>query len=162
MPEAETPRRHGRGHGTTHEQVTPGTVLLRPQATGRRQGALDGAWWPRSRDIGGQLPGLVAALTAHIGPVSRVGLDRDAWDGVPEHLFIDHRIVHVDWFPLGDDTVLFTREDGNLVALLVVPPHATQHQAQQAMTQALDLDNLAQAEQILVDSGINPEGGPAS
>jgi hypothetical protein len=159
MSEAETPRRHGRGQGATYQQVVPGTILLRPQVAGRRQGALDGAWWPRSRDIGAQLGGLVRALAAHIGPVSRVGLDRDAWDGVPEHLFIDHRIVHVDWFPLGDDTVLFTREDRVLVALLVVPPHATRDQAQQAMTQALDLDNLVEAEQILVDTGINPEGG---
>lgn len=160
MPEAETPRRRGRGQGTTHPQVAPGTVLLRPQATGPRQGGLDGAWWPRSRDIGAQLPGLVAALAGRIGPIARVGLDRDAWDGVPEHVFIDHRIVHVDWFPLGDDTVLITRDDRNLLALLVVPPHATRPQAQLAMTQALDLDNLAQAEQILVDTGIHHEPAP--
>ncbi|WP_308268698.1 DUF5994 family protein [Yinghuangia soli] len=137
-------------------------IFLRPQIAGGRPGTLDGAWWPRSRDIGAQLRGLVTALSAHIAPVSRVGLDRDAWDGVPEHLFIDRRLVHIDWFPIGDDTVLFTRDDGNLVALLVIPPHATQHQARQAMAQALDLDNLAQAEQILVDAGLDRKGGPAA
>ncbi|MEU8137253.1 DUF5994 family protein [Streptodolium elevatio] len=142
--------------------MTPGTVLLRPQVTGVRHGVLDGAWWPLSRDIGAQLRGLVTALAARIGPITRIGLDRDAWDGVPDHLFIDHRIVHVDWFPLGDDTLLITRDDENLLALLVVPPHATQPQAQQAMTQALDLENLAEAEQILVDTGIPSEADPSS
>lgn len=158
MPEAGTPRQGAAGSGPRppQDRVTRGTVLLRPPTAGRRQGALDGAWWPPSRDIGAQLPGLVTALSAHIGPITRIGLDRDAWDGVPEHLFVEHRIVHVDWYPVGDDTVLVTRDDRSLLALLVVPPHATRSQAQQAMTQALDLDNLAQAEQILVDVGLGP------
>ena len=132
-------------------------VLLRRQTGSRREGLLNGAWWPKSRDIGAQLRGLVTALAAHIGPISRVGLDVDTWDGVPEQLFVDGRIVHVDWSPVGDDTVLITHGDQDHFALLVVPPRATQAEAQRAMAQAMDVDNLVQADQILIDTGINPE-----
>lgn len=65
------------------QAVKPGTVLLRLETTRSREGALDGAWWPRSRNIGAELPGLVGALTEHLGPVVSVGLDADAWDEVP-------------------------------------------------------------------------------
>ncbi|WP_373311846.1 DUF5994 family protein [Streptomyces aurantiogriseus] len=30
-------------------------------------GCFDGAWWPRSRDLESQLPGLLTALTARPG-----------------------------------------------------------------------------------------------
>ncbi|MFF1871334.1 DUF5994 family protein [Kitasatospora herbaricolor] len=39
----------------------PGSVLLGPETTRSRERTLDGAWWPRSRDVGTELPGLVPA-----------------------------------------------------------------------------------------------------
>jgi len=63
-----------------HRAVQPGTAILRLQTTHDRQGVLDGAWWPRSRDIGAELPALIAALAEYAGPVTRVGLDADAWE----------------------------------------------------------------------------------
>lgn len=136
-----------------HRAVKPGTALVRLQTTGSREGILDGAWWPRSRDIGAELPNLVGVLTQHLGPVTRVGLDADAWEGLPVRLVIDDRVVHIDSFPVGDDTVLITRGDRDYFTLLVVPPHATADAAREAMARAVQADNVTGASGILIDTG---------
>ncbi len=136
-----------------HAAVRPGCALLRLETTESREGVLDGAWWPRSRDIGAELPALLSALIAHLGPVTRVGLDSAAWEGLPTRIVVDDRVVHIDSFPVGDDTVLITRGDQDVFSLLVVPPHATPEAAHAAMAQAVRADNISQAEQILIDTG---------
>ncbi|MEU3849365.1 DUF5994 family protein [Streptomyces sp. NPDC029554] len=136
-----------------HPGLRPGSALLRLETTESREGILDGAWWPRSRDIGAELPALVGALTAHLGPVARVGLDAGAWEGLPTRIVVDDRVVHIDSFAVGDDTVLITRADEDILSLLVVPPDATPEAAHAAMAQAVRTDNLTGAEQILIDTG---------
>jgi hypothetical protein len=133
--------------------LRPGSALLRLKTTKSREGILDGAWWPRSRDIGAELPALVTALAEHLGPVTRVGLDAAGWEGLPTRIVVDDRVVHIDSFPVGDDTVLITRGDQDVFSLLVVPPHATPEAAHAAMAQAVRADNISQAEQILIDTG---------
>lgn len=136
-----------------HEAVRPGCALLRLETTQSREGVLDGAWWPRSRDIGAELPALLSALIGHLGPVTRVGLDTAAWEGLPTRIVVDDRVVHVDSFPVGDDTVLITRGDQDIFSLLVVPPNAAPEAARAAMAQAVRADNISRAEQILIDTG---------
>ncbi|MYV41014.1 hypothetical protein GT030_19600 [Streptomyces sp. SID1328] len=136
-----------------HEAVRPGCALLRLETTESRKGVLDGAWWPRSRDIGAELPALLSALVDHLGPVSRVGLDAVAWEGLPTRVVVDDHVVRVDSFPVGDDTVLITRGDRDIFSLLVVPPDAAPDAARAAMAQAVRVDNVSDAEQILLDTG---------
>ncbi|MEU0009002.1 DUF5994 family protein [Streptomyces sp. NPDC006314] len=138
---------------SVHEAVRPGCALLRLETTESREGVLDGAWWPRSRDVGAELPALLSALTGHLGPVTRVGLDTAAWEGLPTRIVVDDRVVHIDSFPVGDDTVLITRGDQDVFSLLVIPPQATPEAAHAAMAQAVRADNISQAGQILIDTG---------
>lgn len=153
MSDADTPREVNLLPDAIQHAVKPGTALLRLATTHAREGILDGAWWPRSRDIGAELPALVAALTEHLGPLVRVGLDSDAWEELPTRLIIDDRVVHIDSFPVGDDTILITRNDQDLFSLLVIPPHATPDAARTAMARSVRADNLAPAKQILIDTG---------
>ncbi|MFE5813115.1 DUF5994 family protein [Streptomyces sp. NPDC056479] len=136
-----------------HQAVQPGTAVVRLETTHDRQGVLDGAWWPRSRDIATELPNLITALTEHLGPVTRVGLDADAWEELPTRITIEDRVVHIDSSPVGDDTVLITRGEQDLFSLLVVPPHAAPDAARAAMAEAVRAGSVSQAEQILVDTG---------
>ena len=140
-----------------HDAVTPGTTLLRLETTQSRQGVLDGAWWPRTRDIEIELPALIDVLTEHLGPITRVGLDAAAWDGLPTRLVIDGRVVHLDSDPVGDDTVLITRGAGDLFVLLMVPPDATADAAREAMARAVRADNISQAAEILIATLPTPE-----
>ncbi|AYC39412.1 DUF5994 family protein [Streptomyces griseorubiginosus] len=139
-----------------HRAVAPGTAVVRLETTTDRRGVLDGAWWPRSRDISAELPVLISALTELLGPVTRVGLDASAWDGLPTRLVVDDRVVRIDSFPVGDDTVLITRGDQDHFSLLAVPPHATPEAARAAMAEAVRADNTVQAAQILIDTGTSP------
>ncbi|WP_457031044.1 DUF5994 family protein [Kitasatospora sp. P5_F3] len=139
------------------EAAKPGSVLLRLETTRSREGTLDGAWWPRSRDVGAELPGLVTALTEHLGPVTSIGLDADAWDDVPARLVVDGRSVHINWYPVGDDTVIITRGDRDHFALLVVPPRASLDAAHAAMARAVEAGGTDSARRILIVTGISSE-----
>lgn len=161
MADPDTPpRQPGVLPDETHQAVRPGTALLRLETTGDRAGVLDGAWWPRSRDITVELPKLITALTEHLGPVQRVGLDASAWDDLPTRLTIDGRIVHIDSSRIGDDTAMITRGDRDHFSLLVVPPHADPDAAHAAMARAVRADNATQAGQILIDTGADPPHQP--
>ncbi|MGW2041175.1 DUF5994 family protein [Streptomyces virginiae] len=144
-----------------HQAVKPGAALLRLQTTQSRQGLLDGAWWPRSRNVTIELPALITALTAHLGPITRVGLDTSTWQDVPTRLVIDGQVVHLDADPVGDDTVLVTRGHNEHFALLVVPPDTTADAAREAMARAVRADNITQATQILIATTPQPEDGAA-
>ncbi|MDQ1009513.1 hypothetical protein QFZ82_003998 [Streptomyces sp. V4I23] len=152
MSDADTPPETKVLPDAIHKAVKPGTALLRLGTTHVREGILDGAWWPRSRDVGAELPSLITALTEHVGPLTRVGLDSSAWEELPTRLIIDDRVVHIDSFPVGDDTVLITRGDRDHFSLLVIPPDTTPDAARAAMARAVSAHN-ATAEQILIDTG---------
>ncbi|MET8247360.1 DUF5994 family protein [Streptomyces sp. NPDC005202] len=121
--------------------------------TDDHHGILDGAWWPRSRNIAAELPGLITALTERLGPVVRIGVDSDAWDWLPTRMIIDDQVVHIDAFSVGDGTLLVTHGNEELFSLLVIPPDAPPDAAHAAMAEALRTDNRKQAEQILLDTG---------
>ncbi|MFE9472597.1 DUF5994 family protein [Streptomyces griseofuscus] len=144
-----------------HRSVRPGTALLRLETTHAREGILDGAWWPRSRDIDAELPSLISALTEHLGPITRVGLDGSAWDGLPPRVMVDGRVVHIDSFPVGDDTVLVTRGDRDHFSLMLVPPDTSPDAARAAMARAVRADNVTEAGQILIDTGGDTPPAPA-
>ncbi|MFD0316308.1 DUF5994 family protein [Streptomyces flavalbus] len=101
-----------------HDSATPfsrsGSVSLRPFTTYLR----DGAWWPRRRVLAAESLALIPALTERLGPVTRIGLDRAARDEMTTRVTVDGRVVHVDSFSVGDDTVLVSRghQDGPLPA----------------------------------------------
>ncbi|MBB1252624.1 DUF5994 family protein [Streptomyces alkaliterrae] len=155
MADSHTPPPPGTGPlpNAVHHAVKPGTAVLRLQTAQARDRVLDGAWWPHSRDLAAELPALVGALTAHVGPITRVGVDAAGWDELPPRLIVDDRVVHIDSFAVGDDTVLITRGDRDHFSLLVVPPHTEPDAARAAIAQALRADNVTGAEQILLDTG---------
>jgi hypothetical protein len=133
-------------------------VALAPDPERSRDGILDGAWWPHSRDVSTELPGLVAALTELLGPITRIGVDTEAWDGVQKPLFVGGQLVHIDWFPIGDDTVIVTRGERDHFSLLSIPPEATYEEAQTAFRRAVRPDNQESGTQILATSGLAHDG----
>ncbi|WP_432076412.1 DUF5994 family protein [Streptomyces wuyuanensis] len=161
MADSDTPDTPRLLPDAIHRSVRPGTALLRLETTHAREGILDGAWWPRSRDVGAELPSLISALTEHLGPVTRVGLDATAWEELPTRLTVDDRVVHIDSYPVGDDTVLITRGDRDYFTLLVVPPDTTPDAARTAMARAVRADNVTEAHQILIETSTGTASPPA-
>jgi Family of unknown function (DUF5994) len=146
---------------STRPPAPPGLRLqLDPAMAGT--GAVDGGWWPRSRDPDAELPGLIAGLDASLGPITRVALNLDAWDTAPRRVAVDGRRVRVGWFRHMDaHTIGVTRAGQNRIILLVVPPEATTAAAQNAMAMAADAANGAGPADILAAAGLGGEGSAA-
>jgi hypothetical protein len=140
------------------EPSAPPGLRLRLDPTLARGGALDGGWWPRSRDPAAELPDLIAGLDASLGTVTRVALNLDAWDSAPRRVTVDGRRVHVGWFrAMNPSTIGVTRAFQDRFVLLVVPPAATAAAAAMAMATAADATNSARPADILAASGIAAE-----
>jgi Family of unknown function (DUF5994) len=121
-----------------------------------RRGAVDGGWWPHSRNALTELPGLIAALDSRPGVrVQRLSVHRDDWDDIPHRLTTDkgHRI-RVDWFTtIARHTVSVTTAGKGTIEVLVVPPGTADGAAQTAMNTAATGPGGAQAADILTASG---------
>ena len=147
---------------STRPPAPPGLRLqLDPTRAGT--GAVDGGWWPRSRDPDAELSGLIASLDASLGPITRVALNLEAWDTAPRRVAVNGRRVHVGWFRHMDpETIGVTRAGQDRVALLVIPPQATTAAAGIAMAMAADAANSARPADILAAAGIGEDHGPMS
>jgi hypothetical protein len=104
---------------------------------------LDGAWWPRTRSLIDELPGLVQELHRRGIRVRRVAYNPDTWDSAPRRLAADGRTIRLGWFRSIDPLLLDLTGDTNRdrVDLLVVPPDTTAAVARQAFTAASDRGN---------------------
>jgi Family of unknown function (DUF5994) len=136
----------------------PSAPRLQLDPTMAGAGALDGGWWPRSRNPDAELPALIAGLEPSLGPITRVAVNLDAWDQTPRRVAVDGRRIRVGWFRNMDPHMIgVTRASRARVALLVVPPEATGEAAGIAMTMAADATNSTGPADILAEAGIGGE-----
>ncbi|MFI1446137.1 DUF5994 family protein [Streptomyces virginiae] len=99
----------------------PARLSLTPKTT--LAGQLDGAWWPRSRDLEAELPALAAALDETWGRVTRVTVNPSRWPVVPRTVAVDGRVLHVGWFTEQDpDKLILLSYTVGRWDLLVIPP----------------------------------------
>lgn len=86
-------------------------------------GAVDGAWWPRSGDLGDELPDLVSVLSRLIGPVRRVVYDPASWTSAPSRIIHRNDAVAVDSYRLvASDTIYLVGSHSRDALLYVIPP----------------------------------------
>ncbi|WP_330297277.1 DUF5994 family protein [Streptomyces sp. NBC_00503] len=108
--------------------LTPKTVLA---------GQLDGAWWPRSRDLEAELPPLAAALEEPWGRITRVTVNPVRWPAVPHTVPADGRTLHVAWFTEQDpDKLILLSYTVGRWDLLVIPPETEPAAAARLMAAA--------------------------
>ena len=115
------------------------------------QGALDGAWWPHSRDLRVEALDLVNHFPDSHGRVFRLLYATADWIGGPGRFRADHVIATLACFP-HDDThrvLLRTDQDTRVIQLLVVPPEWDERRANRAMRQAAMPTNRESAAGIL-------------
>ncbi|MEV5431970.1 DUF5994 family protein [Streptomyces sp. NPDC052701] len=101
---------------------------------------IDGAWWPRSRDLTAELPALVEALDPLWGRITRVTVNPTFWPVVPRKVPVPGHEVHVGWFKAEQDPhklLLLSYTIGRW-DLLVIPPEAEPATAARLMATASD------------------------
>ncbi|MEU8431890.1 DUF5994 family protein [Streptomyces sp. NPDC029216] len=123
---------------TANRALTPGLparLSLTPKTT--LAGRLDGAWWPRSRDLTAELPALAEALEGRWGRITRVLVNPEHWPVVPHKVAATGHVLHVGWFTEQDpDKVILLSYTTGRCDLLVIPPETEPASAARLMTAA--------------------------
>jgi uncharacterized protein DUF5994 len=117
-------------------------------------GHVDGAWWPRSRDLDLELPVLAKALAAWLGRVERVSYNLTIWAGTVRRIRVDGASMRLAGYRLQDPDTVDVLGHTHRITLLVVPPEATEATGHQAMALAADPANTDNPTQLLVTSGV--------
>ncbi|MFD7409135.1 DUF5994 family protein [Streptomyces sp. NPDC059866] len=115
---------------------------------------LDGAWWPRSRDLGAELPSLAAVLDPLWGRITRVTVNPTHWPVVPRKVPVAGHTVKVGWFLAEQDPhelLLLSYRTGRW-NLLVVPPHTTPVSAAWLMAAASDPLGTSTASRLMEEA----------
>lgn len=123
-------------------------VELKP--AGSHSGSVDGAWWPRSRDLAAEVPTLLKSLTGRLSPTARVVYHLPAWDTAPRRFESGGRNVKLDGYRFQPiNTVYVVGTDRDRLVLLVVPPGTEAADAQTTMSSAATADNDSTPSQLL-------------
>jgi hypothetical protein len=143
-----------------HSRSIPSQPLrlrLKPKAPAT--GYVDGAWWPRTRDLAAELPELAEVLSVRLGPVHRVAFAMDAWAPPPaRRLPLDGRQLRLEAFRYQDkDIVYLSGLDGRRICLLVIPPEVGDAAGHDAMMTAARRGNADSPVLILSKAGVSPE-----
>jgi hypothetical protein len=118
--------------------------------TPRAEGVLDGGWWPHTRNLAEELPGLLAAVTSRFGPVARISLNVLAWDALPQEIPAGDRVVQLAWFRACDaHTVRLVGTGAWHLDLLVIPPDTAAVTATAAMAGVARRDTITALHSIL-------------
>ncbi|MFF3929940.1 DUF5994 family protein [Streptomyces hirsutus] len=115
---------------------------------------LDGAWWPRSRDLEAELPSLLAVLDPLWGRITRVAVNPVHWPTVPRKVSVAGHVVKVGWFLTEQDPhemLLLSYRVGRW-NLLVVPPQTTPGSATWLMAAASDPLGMSTASRLMEEA----------
>ncbi|MGW0821773.1 DUF5994 family protein [Streptomyces sp. NPDC002845] len=146
---AETARRRVRIMSATlhpslphHESVAAPAARLTLKTDGTSRGLLDGAWWPRSRDLLSELPALTDVLEPLWGRIARIAVNPKYWPVIPRKVPVDGHIVKVGWFTpeIDPHKLLLLSYGTGRWDLLIVPPETGAEAAARLMAAASDYD----------------------
>jgi hypothetical protein len=128
-------------------------VRLRLKPKAPRTGYVDGAWWPRSRDLSAELPSLLTVLAVRLERVDRITFNLAAWSASPRRLRFEDADVRLEGFraqPATTVTVIGAW-DRHRLTLLVVPPETDPVAAHGILMTAAHRDDHRSPEALLHD-----------
>ncbi|WP_234438900.1 DUF5994 family protein [Streptomyces sp. NRRL B-3229] len=129
---------------TLHPTLPPPAPVVIPAARlalktdSAARGLLDGAWWPRSRDLLSELPALTDVLEPLWGRITRIAVNPTYWPVIPRQVPVDGHIVKVGWFTPEIDPhklLLLSYRTGRW-DLLIIPPETGAESAARLMATA--------------------------
>lgn len=141
---------------------TTATALPRPTSQNGQQpqrltvkrevepsGYVDGGWWPRSRDLAAELPGLLPELAGRLGRIERVSYNLTVWGAAARNLVVGNSVVRLAGYRSQHPDTIDVISARRLITLLVVPPEASAELAQRALIAAADPGNADPIDELL-------------
>ena len=121
-------------------------------------GYVDGAWWPRSGELAGELPALLAVLAVRLGRIERVTYPLATWALARRRLVVDGAVVRLEGFRSQHaDTVTVVGTSGtHRLTLLVVPPDTESVFAHRVLMAAAHRENDDTIETLLAGEAVQP------
>ncbi|MFD4628369.1 DUF5994 family protein [Streptomyces sp. NPDC058284] len=140
----------------TTRPVPPAARVALRSPTGR--GLLDGAWWPRSRDLTAELPALADVLDPLWGRITRIAVNPMLWPVVPRKVTLHGHVLRIGWFTpeLDPHKVLLLSYGTGRWDLLVIPPETDPASATRLMAAAGDPGGPPLTATALVAADIGP------
>ena len=126
-------------------------------------GALDGAWWPGSRELAREVPRLVAEFAERGVRVTRFVYQPSLWLIAPAKLRVKDQTVRLAWRRGVDPNLVSvqTAQDER-IDLLVIPPEATPGVAAYASEAATEVANRQSPTNVLLAAAALDEELPAA
>jgi hypothetical protein len=119
--------------------------------------AVDGAWWPRSRDLATELPELIAALDLLGVRMERFTHPAEPWGPVARKVVVNGRTVRTGAFRSMDPQLVSLSVDGGRrIDLLVVPPEADALTGVRALRMSGLRDGRSTPQRLLAAAGSRP------
>ncbi|MEC3995363.1 DUF5994 family protein [Actinacidiphila sp. DG2A-62] len=116
---------------------------------------LDGAWWPRSRDLAAELPTLTDELDLTWDRITRITVNPTHWPVVPHKVQGNGHVVKVGWFKEEQDPhqlMLMSYRVGRW-DLLVIPPETPPTSAAWLLAAAADPSRTSTGSQLMAEAG---------
>ncbi|MFF3847167.1 DUF5994 family protein [Streptomyces sp. NPDC002328] len=113
-------------------------LALRSESSSPGPPELDGAWWPRSRDLPSELSALADVLDPLWGRITRIAVDPRHWPVLPPRIFVNGHLVKAGWFTSEPDphAILLLSYTAGRWNLLVIPPETGAPSASRLMAAA--------------------------
>jgi hypothetical protein len=140
----------------TSSSALPEEPRLTLKPRGRPTGQVDGAWWPRTRDLAAELPALISVVGARLGRVERVSYHLGDWDPTSRRITVDGALVRLTGYHAQHTDTIDLLGAGWRSTLLLVPARTHADAAQRAMTAAGRDGSTATVADLL-----NPRSGTA-
>jgi hypothetical protein len=114
-------------------------------------GFVDGGWWPRSLDLGIELPPLLAEMFSAGYDIHRITYNLARWDPAPRRVTVSGRQVKLGGYRTQNPALisLVDHSGWKRVDLVVIPPDTHPLIAERALSLASHDGDLHHAEQIL-------------
>lgn len=107
-------------------------------------GPVDGAWWPRSRELTSEVVDLVDHFPQEVGRIQRLLFSPPDWDAAPgtahpRRIQAARGPVKIGSFPRDDTHLIIVKmASGERLQLLVIPSQTTPDVAERALSRAAD------------------------
>jgi hypothetical protein len=146
---------------TTSKATTAPHDLRLDLAAAPGAGVLDGAWWPRSRNLETELADLVDHFPHDAGYITRALFSRPDWLTQPRKVKVARGYLKTGSFPRDDTHVLVLRlSTGEQLKVLVVPPETPAIPARDLMSAAVAPTNRRTGPDLL--AGLTAAGSQES
>lgn len=113
-------------------------LALKSESLSAGTAELDGDWWPRSRDLPGELAALADVLDPLWGRITRIAVNPRYWPILPPRIFVNGHVLKVGWFTseLDPHAILLLSSTAGRWNLLVIPPETGAASAARLMAAA--------------------------